>query len=189
MDSITIPDALAQQFQNLLTKLETETGELFELKINKFGTYSNQCLTIGAFKDRKKFIVYNMVMPEDVAALMNPFPDPEVSIVDKASGKQVQGKTDPMLQKLRDTFSSFPNSSQSEPDTTQISFKDKLEVLKDLEGEYSSIEEIKQKINLLCTPYRYFGNTIRVDAQTGHVYHSEGGSVAICHTVGYIKIN
>ena len=58
---IEIPQKYEQEFTRLLTELEQETGSMYELKIFKYGTYTDNQKIIGELSKRKFPVeVYDM---------------------------------------------------------------------------------------------------------------------------------
>lgn len=58
--SVILPEKYLAMFEDILSKLQTETGEMYQLHINKFDDMSGG-LIIGAFKDIvRPIIIYDM---------------------------------------------------------------------------------------------------------------------------------
>lgn len=55
-----IPDEYANEFINLVKKMETKTGNSYELIIKQFGSFSNHDLILCDFKKRQNYIVFDM---------------------------------------------------------------------------------------------------------------------------------
>lgn len=55
---------------------------------------------------------------------------------------------------------------------------------KALEGKYETIADIKAKLKSYCGPYDFAS----VDIKGGCIYTSGGGSISICHTLGFVRI-
>lgn len=55
---------------------------------------------------------------------------------------------------------------------------------KALEGKYETIADITEKLESYCGPYDYAS----VNIKSGCIYTSGGGSVSICHTLGFVRI-
>ncbi len=163
---IELPNTFTQELQSLLDNLEAQTGERYEISVHKQGTYSNNDRKFGDLAKRNKYLVYNMVTDHDKEIFLNggmKYDDNYVSL--KPRHRFVDEKV--------------------------------FKLLKELEGEYNSIEEIEQKKKDLENMYladkdRYktfnILNNLNISASTGHIYHSDGGSISICSTLGYIKI-
>lgn len=161
--TIELPNNFTQELQSLLDNLEAQTGERYDITVHKQGTYSNNDCKFGDLAKRNKYLVYNMVTDHDKEIFLNG------GMKYKYFNKPCRRVVDEKVFKL----------------------------LKQLEGEYESIEEIKQKKKDLENIYladkdRYetfnIFNNFKISASTGHIYHSDGGSVSICSTLGYIKI-
>lgn len=58
---IDVPQTYLDELQNLLNKMEKETGRTFQFKVQEFGGYDNQCVYVGKFSEREgKVEIYDM---------------------------------------------------------------------------------------------------------------------------------
>jgi hypothetical protein len=58
---INVPQTYLDELQNILNKMEKETGRTFQFKVQEFGGYDNQCVYVGKFSERKgKVEIYDV---------------------------------------------------------------------------------------------------------------------------------
>lgn len=55
-----VPNEYANEFINLVKKMETETGTFYELSIKQFGTFTNDDLILCDFNKRQKYVIFDM---------------------------------------------------------------------------------------------------------------------------------
>jgi hypothetical protein len=64
-----VPEKYLEQLQDILNKVEQETGRMFQITINEFGKSDNVCIYIGKYDERPgKIEVYDMKTSYKIAA-------------------------------------------------------------------------------------------------------------------------
>jgi hypothetical protein len=153
-----IPQKYKDLLQDVLNQMETETGNLYQFTVNKFGNPSNYNYVVGDFKNRKfKIEVYDM--------------DPEY--------KELEGVYDSRNAVL-ETIEVLKNLD-SQDKNIKNSLDEKTEEL------LNSLNSRKHIMEKCYRMHLSKWNDLHVSEHDGSIYTAAGGSICICYTKGHYR--
>ena len=154
-----------QTLKNSLQEIETKTGKKYQLTLHEEGQYHDKGLVICSFKERNKYIVYDMDdNHQDLAGTYDSYANIEKKI-----------------QLLR-----MNNAKDFKKDGNSYIWQ--CPECDHFERNYSW-NSLCQNHNQHC---RYSLETyyedVHLDLHSSSIYTAGGGSISICHDIGKIKI-
>lgn len=176
---IEIPQKYKDALQTMLNTMESETGEMYQFTVNKFGCYSNYNCVIGNFNKRPhKIEIYNM--------------DPNYQLLEGVYDDKEAVRKQIKILKGSESFYDFKDYTNQNGYTFTIgkckschSYNENIS-----NTSPNNIDGICQ--NPQCKGSARFSiwNGVQLDHFTDDIYQSGGGSISICHTKGkwrYVK--
>lgn len=159
-----LPIKYQEKFEKLLSELENDSGEMFQLTINKFGVYSNENQIIGDFECRNLKIEVYECDPE-YEELLGTY-DSRDHLINKI--KNINNKL---------AFSEIKESKNSSGSNIFIG--------KCIEcGHENDVRHALCQNTQCVTDFRSVWNYIRVSSHNYDIYICHGGTFARCTNIG-----
>ncbi len=168
---INLDENIEQEFVNIINKLESQTGKLYQVILQENGTPINNDRVIKPFQNRSTFLIYDL-LPEyaDLAGTYHSYAEIE--------------------NKLKLLYVYFAKSYKQHPDNPNTYIWECPSCSTYGDGEYSiynsSGNSICQSEGCNFWVHSKYENVV-VNLHNGLVFKS-GGSISLCKTIGKVKI-